>query len=104
MFRIRIRFISASRIRIPVAKIQPKSWKILTKLTRILFILIKNILFNGHKNLPHKLQNKFFFWRNIFLLEKKSFLKDGIFSIFRSDPDPLFHETDQDPYQNEKDF
>ena len=36
---------------------------------RISDIIFKNIifLFNGHKYLPHKLQNKYFFWRNIFL-------------------------------------
>ena len=44
------------------------------------------------------------FWRNIFLIEKKLHFID-----FRSDseedpnPDPLFHETDPYPYQNETD-
>ena len=43
VLRIRIRFILIRRIRIWVAKNQPKSWKISTKIIRISFIFFKTI-------------------------------------------------------------
>ena len=93
MFRIRIPLISATRIRIRLAKSQPNSWKISFK--------------NSQKSQEHHI----FFWKilnfctteiNIFLVNNRTnhFLEKNIFLInkkviidLRLDPDWSFHKS-----------